>query len=107
MTTPPTPVAARHRSPWWGVAVTVTGWLLLAFPAFIVFLLAGVSFSGCFLECGPPETGDGTALVVILVAMIALPPLVGMAIVRDSRRWWQATGLTFLAAVGAFLLAAR
>jgi hypothetical protein len=106
-TTPATTTpAAKRPSVWWGVVITLLGWLILAYPAFIALFLTAASFSGCFLECSAPKPAAGTAGVVILAAMVVCPPLLAVAVVRGGRPWWIALGVCVLVVVAALVFAA-
>ncbi|PYI68523.1 hypothetical protein CVV68_06905 [Arthrobacter livingstonensis] len=52
---------SKRPSVWWGVGITLVGWLILAFPAFATLFLTASAFSGCFLECTKPEPATGVA----------------------------------------------
>ena len=98
--------AARRPSAWWGLVITLAGWAILAYPAFMALLATAAAFSGCFLVCTEPKPAAGTAGVVILAAMVVCPPLLGVAVVRGGRKWWIALGACALAVIAAVIFGA-
>ncbi|MCU6481885.1 hypothetical protein [Arthrobacter sp. A2-55] len=98
--------ATGPMSPWWGVGITLVGWLILAIPAFFLLFATATMFSGCFLECTAPDPAGGTAGVVFLAAMVAGPPLLGTAVVTRRRLWWIALGACVLVVVAVFIVVA-
>ncbi|WP_113717002.1 hypothetical protein [Arthrobacter dokdonensis] len=101
----PAETAPKRPSVGWGVVITLAGWVILAFPAFIALFLTAASFSGCFLDCTTPkpQPAAGMAGVIILAAMVACPPMLGLAVVRGGRKWWIALG-TFVLVVFGFIV---
>lgn len=98
----PAQASPKRPSAWWAVVITLVGWVILAYPAFIALFLTAASFSGCFLECArpKPQPAAGMAGVIILAAMVVCPPLLGLAVVRGGRTWWIALGVCALAVFG-------
>jgi hypothetical protein len=102
----PTKTAGGPMSPWWGVGITLFGWLILAIPAFFLLFATATMFSGCFLECTAPDPAGGTAGVIFLAAMVAGPPLLGTAVVTRRRLWWIALGACVFVVVTVFIVVA-
>lgn len=98
----PAETSPKRPSAWWAVVITLVGWVILAYPAFIALFLTAASFSGCFLECATPKPQPvaGMAGVIILAAMVVCPPMLGVAVVRQSRKWWIALGTCVLVVFG-------
>ncbi|WP_170133105.1 hypothetical protein [Arthrobacter livingstonensis] len=44
--------------------------------------------------------------MIILAAMVVCPPLLGVAVVRRSRKWWIALGVCALVVVAGIVIAA-
>lgn len=104
----PAETSPKRPSAWWAVVITLVGWVILAYPAFIALFLTAASFSGCFLECATPKPQPvaGMAGVIILAAMVVCPPMLGVAVVRQSRKWWTALGGCALVVVAGVVIAA-
>ena len=91
----PTGFPKPHRTLWWTVGITVAGWALLAYPAFLLAALSLLMVKGSL-------DGDVTAGAVILgvvgfaltVCLMAFPPLLGFAVKTRRRSLWLPALLT-------------
>lgn len=80
-------VGTKHRRPiWQGLLIVLLGWLLLAYPMFMVAIFAMIALSGCLIECSEPQPAAGALLLALLAVLLALPVLGGYLFVRPSKR---------------------
>lgn len=91
----------RTRPLWQGLLVILLGWLLLAYPMFMVGVGVIINFTGCLIGCGDPKPWVGALMLALLTVMLGLPVLAGSLAVKPSRRLSLVT-----MAVGTLLLLA-
>lgn len=98
----PGPAPKPHRSIWWAVGITVAGWALLAYPAFLLAMLLLIIVGD---SAGGPEAAQSTAVGIVgflvVAAMVAFPVLLGFAVKTRRRALWIwaiSTGALSLAA---------
>lgn len=78
--------AKRKRPLWQGLLIVLLGWLLLAYPMFMVGIFAMIALSGCLIECSEPQPVAGALMIALLAALFVLPILGGCLFLRPSRR---------------------
>ncbi|MDJ0312532.1 hypothetical protein [Arthrobacter sp. H35-D1] len=100
----PETTAKKPRSLWWGMLITVVGWLLLAYPIVLLGLVSTV------LATGPLDgkvTAAGVALGILgylgTLAMLAFPPVLGFAVMARRRTPWIIAIVTGVLTLAAFL----
>lgn len=76
----------RRRPLWQGLLIVLLGWLLLAYPMFMVGIFAMIALSGCLIECSEPQPFAGALMIALLAALFVLPILGGYLYVKPSRR---------------------
>lgn len=91
----PAPEAPPQRSIWWAVAITIVGWVLLAYPVVLLALLSFVVMAGTL---NSTATAASVALGILgfvaTLSMLAFPLLLGLAVKTRRRRYWIAALLT-------------
>lgn len=100
----PEATAKKPRSLWWGMLITVVGWLLLAYPIVLLGLVSTVLATG-------PLDGEATAAGIALgilgylgtLAMLAFPPALGFAVMARRRTPWIIAIITGVLTLAAFL----
>ncbi len=101
---PPEGAAKKPRSLWWGMLITVVGWLLLAYPIVLLALVSTVFVSG---PLDGKVTAAGVALGILgyigTLAMLAFPPLLGFAVMARRRTPWLVAILTGVLTLAAFI----
>jgi hypothetical protein len=77
-----------------GVVAGLVALALLGYPILVTAMLAYVSFSGCFIDCGAPQPGRGVAWSVLTALLLAAPACLGLAVAGARRRgaWLTAGG---------------
>lgn len=75
-----------YRRPWLGVLAGLSLLVLVAVPAAWFAYFALVSFTGCFIECGPPDVGTGVLWGSLALFLLALPVLIGLIVARVPLR---------------------
>ncbi|MFC8302832.1 hypothetical protein ACFUCV_04010 [Specibacter sp. NPDC057265] len=87
--------AAQHRSIWWAVGVSVAGWALLAYPAFLLCMLSLLIVNG---SLDGNVTAGSTILGILgfmsTACMVVFPPLLGFAVKTRRRSLWLPAILT-------------
>ena len=98
----PAPETPPQRSIWWAVAITLVGWVLLAYPVVLLALLSVVVTTGTL---DSTSTAASVALGILgfiaTLSMLAFPPLLGLAVKTRRRPYWIAaipTGALTIAA---------
>ncbi|WP_269938072.1 hypothetical protein [Arthrobacter sp. HY1533] len=78
-----------QRSKWWAVGITLAGWALLAYPAFLLAMLLLIIVSD---SSGGAEAAQsiavGSAGFLMVAAMATFPPLLGFAVKTRRRALW-------------------
>jgi hypothetical protein len=77
--TAPRPSGRRRLA---GLAVGIVALAVLGYPILVTALLANVSFTGCFLECSPPQPGRGVAWSLVTAVLLAPPVYLGLSVAR-------------------------
>jgi hypothetical protein len=85
-----------YRRPGLGVLAGLGVLLLVAVPAGWSAYFALVSFTGCFIECGEPDTGTGVLWGSLALFFLGLPVLTGLVVARVPLR----RGLPWLIGLG-------
>ena len=85
-----------YRRPGLGVLAGLGVLVLVAVPAGWSAYFALVSFTGCFIECGEPDTGTGVLWGSLALFFLGLPVLTGLVVARVPLR----RGLPWLIGVG-------
>jgi hypothetical protein len=86
----------RYRRPGMGVLAGLGVLVLVAVPAGWSAYFALVSFTGCFIECGEPDTGTGVLWGSLALFFLGLPVLTGLVVARVPLR----RGLPWLIGLG-------
>ena len=86
----------RYRRPGLGVLAGLGVLVLVAVPAGWSAYFALVSFTGCFIECGEPDTGTGVLWGSLALFFLGLPVLTGLVVARVPLR----RGLPWLIGLG-------
>ncbi|POH60153.1 hypothetical protein [Arthrobacter glacialis] len=98
----PAPEALLQRSIWWAVAITLVGWVLLAYPMVLLALLSFVIMTGTL---DSTTTAASVALGILgfvaTLSMLAFPLLLGLAVKTRRRPYWIAALLTGVLAIAA------
>lgn len=98
----PAPEALPQRSIWWAVAITIVGWVLLAYPVVLLALLSFVVMTGTL---DSTTTAASVALGILgfvaTLSMLAFPPLLGFAVKTRRRPYWIAALLTGVLTIAA------
>jgi hypothetical protein len=85
-----------YRRPGLGVLAGLGVLVLVAVPAGWSAYFALVSFTGCFIECGEPDTGTGVLWGSLALFFLGLPVLTGLVVARVPLR----RGLPWLIGLG-------
>lgn len=92
-----------HRALWPAIVITIAGWVLLAYPALILALLSFIIATGAAEDApASPAIALGILGFLAVLAMLAFPLLLGLAVKTRRRSLWIAvciTGALTLAAV--------
>lgn len=99
--------AKPHRPPWLAIAITVAGWALLAYPAILLALLSFILMTGAEDSASAaPGITLGVLGILVALAMLAFPLLLGLAVKVRRRSLWIAACLTGVLTVAACIYVA-